>query len=206
MEDREFTKVGGVKTHTSDVRIIAATNLNLENEIEKNTFREDLYYRLNVVSFSAPALRHRPEDILPLADFFLKRFCLKNNLRALKISTRSASVLAAYPWPGNVRELENLMEGLAATLPMDRNIITSDDVLGYSGKIQKNQVSADPLNGDSLQELKYKDAQVAFEKRYLERLLTKFEGNVAKAARHADLHSVTLHRKLKKLRLGNYMA
>jgi DNA-binding NtrC family response regulator len=206
MEDREFTKVGGVKTNTADVRIIAATNLNLENEIEKNTFREDLYYRLNVVNFSAPGLRHRPEDIMPLADFFLKRFCLKNNLRTLNISTRAASLLTEHPWPGNVRELENLMEGLAATLPMDRDIITSDDVLGYSGKIQKNQVFADPLHGDTLQELNYKDAQVAFEKRYLGSLLKKFEGNVAKAARHADLHSVTLHRKLKKLRLGNYMA
>ncbi len=206
MEDREFMKVGGVKAHTSDVRIIAATNRNLEEEIDLNEFRTDLYYRLNVVNFKAPTLRHRPDDIVPLANFFLRRFCFKNNLRHLRFSTRAAGLLVKYPWPGNVRELENLVEGLAATLPMDRNIIVSEDVLGYSGKIQKSLGAADSLTNESLHKQTYKEAQEIFEKMYLTDLLKTFEGNVAKAARHAQLHPVTLHRKLKKLRLGNYSA
>ena len=98
------------------------------------------------------------------------------------------------------------MEGLAATLPMDRNIIISEDVLGYSGKIQKSLASADSLNHKSLHKQSYKEAQATFEKMYLTDLLKTFGGNVAKAARHAQLHPVTLHRKLKKLRLGNYAA
>ncbi len=204
IEDREFTRVGGVKTQTSDVRIIAATNRNLEDEMARNRFREDLFYRLNVVSFNAPALRERPEDIVPLADFFLKRFCLENSIRVLNISSRAANILVKYNWPGNVRELENLVEGLAATLPMDRDVITSEDVWGYSAKIRKSHAPVDPLNESSLQELTYKDAQIAFEKGYLKSLLMKFDGNVAKAARHADIHTVTLHRKLKKLHLGSY--
>ena len=206
MEDREFIKVGGAKVHTSDVRVIAATNRNLEDEIDRNEFRTDLYYRLNVVNFTAPALRHRPDDIGPLADFFLRRFCVKNNLRHLGFSTRAAGVLVKYPWPGNVRELENLVEGLAATLPMDRNTIISEDVWGYSRKIQKSLAAAGSIDNQSLHKQTYKEAQAAFEKIYWTDLLKAFEGNVAKAARHAQLHPVTLHRKLKKLRLGNYAA
>jgi len=204
MEDREFIKVGGVKTHTSDVRIIAATNRNLEEEIDRKEFRTDLYYRLNVVNFKAPALRHRPDDIASLGDFFLRRFCFKNNLRHLRFSTRAAGILFKYSWPGNVRELENLVEGLAATLPMDRDIITSEDVLGYSSKIQKSMASAHSLDGKSLHKQTYKEAQETFEKMYWTDLLKTFEGNVAKAARHAQLHPVTLHRKLKKLQLGKW--
>lgn len=204
MEDREFMKVGGVKARTADVRIIAATNRNLEEEMEQNRFRTDLYYRLNVVNFKAPALRHRPDDIVPLADFFLRRFCVKNNLRHLRFSTRAAGLLVKYPWPGNVRELENLVEGLAATLPGDRDIIISEDVLGYSSKIQKSLGTDDSHGGKPFHEQSYKEAQAAFEKMYLTDLLKTFDGNVAKAARHAQLHPVTLHRKLKKLKLGNY--
>ncbi|MBT3260220.1 MAG: hypothetical protein HN366_27755, partial [Deltaproteobacteria bacterium] len=154
--------------------------------------------------FKAPALRHRPDDIASLGDFFLRRFCFKNNLRHLRFSTRAAGILFKYSWPGNVRELENLVEGLAATLPMDRDIITSEDVLGYSSKIQKSMASAHSLDGKSLHKQTYKEAQETFEKMYWTDLLKTFEGNVAKAARHAQLHPVTLHRKLKKLQLGKW--
>jgi len=200
MEDREFIRVGGTRARTSDVRIIAATNRNLEGDVEKSTFRADLYYRLNVVHFIAPSLRHRPEDILPLADFFLKRFCLRNNLRPIKISARAANVLAQYSWPGNVRELENLMEGLAATLPPNRGTLAAEDILEYSGKIKIGLAAPDP-RGHPLHEKTFKEAQAAFEIQYLQGLLKKFKGNVARAARHADIHPVTLHRKLKKFQL-----
>ena len=204
MEDRQFTKVGGVKIHTADVRIIAATNRDLEKGIDKNEFRTDLFYRLNVVNFKAPPLRHRTEDIVPLADHFLKRFCLVNDLRPINISSQAAGVLVKYPWPGNVRELENLMEGLAAVLPLDRNVITSEDVLSYSGKIRKSVGASDSSRTASLHEKSYKEAQRDFEKQYFKDILAASNGNVSQAARQAGIHPVTLHRKLKTLRLGNY--
>jgi Nif-specific regulatory protein len=109
LQEKEFERVGGEKTIKVDVRLIAATSRNLEELVLKGKFREDLYYRLNVVPIFMPALRERKEDILPLTEYFLNRFN-EENRKAISISPKALKILAGYNWPGNVRELENAIE------------------------------------------------------------------------------------------------
>jgi two-component system response regulator AtoC len=110
LEEKEYFKVGGVEKKTADVRIIAATNRDLEGEVEKGNFRADLYFRLNVVKLSIPSLRVRKEDILPLFRFFIERFNEQFNKRFSRIDADAEEQLLAYPWPGNVREIRNTAE------------------------------------------------------------------------------------------------
>ena len=110
LQEREFERVGGHKTLKVDVRIIAATNKNLEQAVDEDVFRGDLYYRLNVFPIYMPPLRERKTDILLLADFFLERYAEENGREVKRLSTPAIDMLMAYHWPGNVRELENCVE------------------------------------------------------------------------------------------------
>ena len=113
LQEREFERVGGGKTIKADVRVVAATNRDLEEEVRKGTFREDLFYRLNVIPIVLPPLRDRGEDVLVLARHFLKNFCANNRQANLGMAEEVADILARYSWPGNVRELENFMERMS---------------------------------------------------------------------------------------------
>ncbi len=113
LQEKEIERVGGTGAKKVDVRIVAATNRNLEQEVEAGRFREDLYYRLNVIPLHLPPLRERGHDILLLCEHFLKRFCERRQRQVLVLSANARKVLSAYPWPGNVRELENFMERLS---------------------------------------------------------------------------------------------
>jgi two-component system response regulator AtoC len=110
LQDGQFFRVGGSEVITSDARLIAATNKNLASVMASGFFREDLYYRLNVVAISIPPLRERREEIPMLVDYFMGRFCRQYNRDALKISTATMRMLQDYSWPGNVRELENMIK------------------------------------------------------------------------------------------------
>ncbi len=110
LQEKEFEKVGGSKSIKADVRIVAATNRNLENGVQAGTFRKDLFYRLNVIPIVLPPLRHRGDDILLLADYFLNKYNPRKTRKRLILSSESRSLLLNYSWPGNVRELENYME------------------------------------------------------------------------------------------------
>ena len=110
LQEKEFERVGGQKTHKVDVRIIAATNKNLEQAVEEGSFRGDLYYRLNVFPIYMPPLRERKTDILLLADYFLEKYSKENNKEIKRFSTPAIDMLMDYHWPGNVRELENCIE------------------------------------------------------------------------------------------------
>ena len=110
LQEREFERVGGTVTINVDLRLIAATNKNLEDAIEMGQFRQDLYYRLNVVSLEMPALRERREDIMLLANYFADKFGARGNRKLKGFSTEARNYLTAYDWPGNVRELENTIE------------------------------------------------------------------------------------------------
>ena len=109
-QDREFERVGESRTRRADVRLVAATNRDLEEDVVAGRFRLDLLYRLNVVEVTVPSLRDRPEDILPLARHFLAFFARSAGKRAAELSPEAEAALAAHPWPGNVRELRNEME------------------------------------------------------------------------------------------------
>jgi DNA-binding NtrC family response regulator len=201
LQEHEFLRVGGSRTFTSDARIIASTNRNLEEDVEQNRFRADLYFRLNVVHLKVPPLRDRPEDLVLLANHFLRRFCLLNGLPEPKLSPQAAGLLERYDWPGNVRELENLVNGLMAVLPARKQNITAKDILDYSEKIRRGKVESRGPGLESIADRSYKQAKSEFEKAYLKALLEKHQGNVAKAARTAGIHPVTFHRKLRELGL-----
>ena len=121
LQSGEFSRVGGNDELRADVRILAATNKNLEKAVEGGTFREDLFYRLNVVRIHIPPLRHRREDIRPLAEFFLNRIVEQKNGRKLRLADDTLILLESYNWPGNVRELENTLNRAS--------ILTTTDVL-----------------------------------------------------------------------------
>jgi DNA-binding NtrC family response regulator len=126
LQEREFQRVGGNRTIRSDVRIISATNRNLQGELKYGTFREDLYYRLNVVTIAIPPLRERKEDLAPLIDHFLRRFSVGNGKEIQGISSEARDLLLRYDYPGNVRELENIIE--RAVVITRGPVITSRDL------------------------------------------------------------------------------
>jgi Nif-specific regulatory protein len=121
LQEREFERVGGSETIRVDVRVVTATNRDLEELMRKWLFRQDLYYRLNVFPIHIPPLRERRTDILLLADYFVEKYSKANNKNVRRISTSAIDMLTRYHWPGNVRELENVIERAV--------ILTSDDVL-----------------------------------------------------------------------------
>jgi len=113
LQEKEFERVGGAKTMKADVRIVAATNRDLDEEVRTGRFREDLFYRLNVIPLHLPPLRERGDDVLLLADYFLGRFCKQKQRKKMGLPVVSRELFLRYPWPGNVRELENFMERLS---------------------------------------------------------------------------------------------
>ena len=110
LQERAFERLGGMETHYVDVRFITATNRDLEKMVEEETFRRDLFYRLNVFPIFLPPLSFRPEDILPLANHFIKKYALANGRNNVRLSLSVMDMLQRYTWPGNIRELENVME------------------------------------------------------------------------------------------------
>jgi transcriptional regulator with GAF, ATPase, and Fis domain len=113
IQEKEFERIGGNRTQKVDVRIVAATNRDLEEGVEKGTFREDLFYRLNVIPLRLPPLRERGSDIMVLAEYFLRRFCGEKGRKPLTVEREAREMLMSYHWPGNVRELENFMERMS---------------------------------------------------------------------------------------------
>ena len=129
IQEREFESVGGLLTHKVDIRIIAATNRNLEEMIKTGDFREDLYYRLNVITIPLPPLKKRKEDINLLVEHFIKKLSLRLNKPINSFDSESLQYLQNYHWPGNIRELENIIE--MAINMCDDNIITAKDLPMY---------------------------------------------------------------------------
>jgi DNA-binding NtrC family response regulator len=126
LQEQEVERIGSTKPVKLDVRVISATNINLEEEIKRGVFREDLYYRLNVIPVNLPPLRDRTEDILPLAKHFIEKYCRTMNRPLMTITKEAVETLEQYPWPGNVRELENVIERTVALT--EGNNITRDDL------------------------------------------------------------------------------
>ncbi len=191
LEEGEVQPVGSPEIKKVNVRVIAATNKNLEEEIQKGNFREDLYFRLHVVPIHSPSLRERREDIPLLIDHFIAYFSEENNYRKKSFAADALALLREHPWKGNVRELRNLVERL---LIMCRNDpITSRDLPEYIG-----QRSGD---GESslLQEGKWKEFKARSEKAFLEKKLEEFSFNVARTAREIGLPRSNLYQKIESL-------
>jgi two-component system NtrC family response regulator len=141
LQEQEFERLGGMKTIKVDVRIIAATNKNLKEAIANNTFREDLYYRLNTVGIETPALRERKEDVLPLANFFAKKYSEELKKTISGFSPQGVKYLTRHNWPGNIRELQNTIE--RAVLMAETNLIGVED-------LTLNSTKGDPSSIDAL--------------------------------------------------------
>jgi len=172
LQEKEFERVGGHKTIKSDVRIIAATNKNLEQAVEEETFRGDLYYRLNVFPIYMPPLRERKTDILLLGDYFLEKYAKENNKEILRFSTPAIDMLMGYHWPGNVRELENCIE--RATLLCEERVIHSYHL---PPTLQTGTES------NTLPALSIEDAVVNLEREMIIDALKNTRGNITNAAK-----------------------
>ncbi len=195
LEQRELTRVGGRQVIKVNFRLIAATNRNLDDEVRANRFREDLYYRLNVVRLVVPPLRERPEDILPLMRTFLHRFAAEQGHPAPRLTPAVEKILFDYAWPGNVRELRNLAERLSI-FAAGRELTPDDFVNEMRGPV----APAAAARGESTAaEPATLDLQ-AIERRTIERALEKFGGNRSLAAEALGISRRTLQRKLKEYR------
>ncbi|ADK80075.1 nif-specific transcriptional activator NifA [Sediminispirochaeta smaragdinae] len=176
LQEREFERVGGVQTVKVDVRIVAATNRNLEEFIAENRFREDLYYRLAVFPIHVPPLRKRKSDILQLADFFAEKYGHKQGKRIKRISTPAIELLSIYHWPGNVRELENVIE---------RAVLLSTDGVIHGHHLPPTLQSAE--SSDTRFKGTLQDEVEKFEKELLQEALKSSQGNAAQAARNLGI-------------------
>ncbi len=188
LQERRFERVGGNRPIEVDVRVIAATNKDLEEEIEQGNFRQDLYYRLNVLPFHVPPLRERQEDIPLLIEHFLAHFCQHEGRPVKSIADDALAILMNYAWPGNVRELKNLVERLVIMVPEDT--ILRDH-------LPESVQASTPSTAVSAEAATLKEAREQFEKDFLRQKLTEFEGNISRTAEAIDMERSNLHRKLK---------
>lgn len=183
IETKQFTRVGGSETISSDFRVIAATNENLEELVKEGKFREDLYYRLNVFTIHIPPLRERIEDIPLLANYFLKKFTTSMNKKISGISDEAMRFMLKYKWPGNVRELENAIERAVVVCRNDK--IQLEDL---PFKISNNSLYSE-VEDKSLSEV---------EKRHISLVLKENNWNILKSAKDLKIDRVTLYNKIKK--------
>jgi transcriptional regulator with PAS, ATPase and Fis domain len=198
LQEREFQRVGGSRTIRADIRVIAATNRDLMTSIERQTFREDLYYRLNVFQIPITPLRERTEDILPLAEAFLEDLGRTMGRPAAGISRDARGWLLEYPWPGNVRELRNAIE--RAILLCDGGLITRDHLPTPPRRPQPSVAASGAGNG-AIETLELPADGIdlaAVERGFLERALGQARGNKTKAARLLGLTRAQLYSRLEK--------
>jgi two-component system nitrogen regulation response regulator NtrX len=174
LDEKKFERVGGGRMLTTDVRVIAATNKDLEAEIENGTFREDLYYRLNVVPIEVPPLRQRADDIPTLIDIFLAEAATSNREKRKTIDDDAMEVLIKYSWPGNVRELKNLIERLA--IMVGKDIISIKD-------LPANLSDPKAVSGELFSIEDLKQARTAFETAFIRKKLAANDNDVSKTAK-----------------------
>jgi Nif-specific regulatory protein len=190
LQEREFERVGGTRTIKLDVRLIAATNRDLEDEVKRGRFREDLFYRLNVVAVRMPALRERREDISLLASYFTAKFSQRSNRAVLGVSPQARACLNSYDWPGNVRELENAIE--RAVVLGSSDMILPEDLPEAVLEKAESAGATEATFHDALRETKKQLVLNAFE---------QAQGSYTEAARLLGLHPNYLHRLIRNLNM-----
>jgi Nif-specific regulatory protein len=198
LQERELVRVGGIKAKKIDVRIIAATNRNLKEEVKNGRFREDLYFRLNVISLCMPPLRERLEDVPLLARFFLAKHNGRCKRNISGISADAKLCLQNYEWAGNVRELENIIERAVILAPQD--IITINDL--PDSMIGPTKDSVDHLSSEGGSS-SYRSAVFEAKKKIIKDALFTANGNIPEAAKYLNIHPNNLHRLIKEFGLRN---
>ncbi len=187
LDEQRFSALGADESTQVDVRVVASTNKNLEHEIERGNFREDLFYRLNVIPFHVPPLRDRRQDIPLLADYFLREFTRAYGRKPKELTPEAYGELVAYHWPGNVRELKNVMERIVILNPQTRIDARSVPLMAAPRR-------ATPERFASLQEVRENA-----ERDFIQRKLEETKGNVTRAAEQLGLERSNLYRKMKAL-------
>ena len=179
LETKSFVRVGGNKEISSDFRVICATNKDLKKMVEEGTFREDLYYRLNVMNIHVPPLRERKDDIPLLVNYFISKYCTSMNKPLLTIEPAALKRMLDYPFPGNIRELENMIER-AIVVGNSKRIMLKD--LPFNKELIDSDV-------ESLED---------FEKAFVLQILNKYNWNISRTAQALKVDRVTLYNKIKK--------
>jgi Nif-specific regulatory protein len=195
LQNREFDRVGGTRAVKVDVRVVAATNRDLQQAVKAGTFRADLFFRLNVVSLTVPPLRDRLEDVPQLAEIFLRRCCRDMKKPAMRLSEAAMKKLIGYPWPGNVRELENTIERAVvlksgSTLEPEDVLLQAADLVGEAG-----EAGAEGL-------LPYHESVDQHRRRIIRRALDRSGGSRVRAAQLLGLQPTYLSRLLKQLNIS----
>ncbi|SNR77561.1 sigma-54-dependent transcriptional regulator [Desulfurobacterium atlanticum] len=194
LEDKVIEKIGSVERINVDVRVISATNKNLEKAIEDGSFREDLYYRLNVIPIHVPPLRERGNDILLLADYFLSKFSADYKREKIKLSESVKEIFLTYHWPGNIRELKNLIERLV--ILAKKEIIEPED-------LPENMFAKKRFSINRFLSMPLKEAKEKFEKEYIIATLKETKGDMKLAAAKMQIDLSNLYRKMNKYGIGN---
>jgi transcriptional regulator with PAS, ATPase and Fis domain len=199
LQEREFQRIGSSETRRVDVRVIAATNVDLAERIREGRFREDLYYRLNVVPIALPALRDRKEDIPVLVDYFVEKVCRQEGVEKRLVPAETMMLLVEYNWPGNVRQLENSVE-MAVALSGDRRALLPPDFPLPAAR------KPEPACGENLETFQLPESGLDFEEtmgrielQLLEEALRRTAGNKTQAAEMLRLKRTTLSAKLRSL-------
>ena len=201
LTDQSYTRVGGQRPVKVDVRVLSSTSRNLQDEIAAGRFREDLYYRLNVVPVRLPPLRERREDIPELVSHFLARIAAERRMAAPTISEEAMAALQAHDWPGNVRQLRNIIERTLILAPGDRAACIEVDLL--PPEVLDNQSAMSGANtGMAIMGSPLREAREAFEREYLKIQIRRFSGNISRTASFIGMERSALHRKLKALGIG----
>ena len=195
LQEREFQRVGSSETIRVDVRMIVAANVNLLDLVRQGKFREDLYYRLNVIPIRVPPLRERPEDIPLLANHFIEKVCLQENIASRRLAPAALAKLCGFSWPGNVRQLENAME-TAIALSGDRELLIPSDFTFGSPALPASPVQSIAVSENGLN---FEQTVGRIERQIIEEALRKARGNKTVAAEMLGLKRTTLSAKLRSL-------
>ncbi len=202
LQEQTFLRIGGTRKIDVDVRVVATTTRDLQAEIAAGNFREDLYYRLNVVPLEVPNLAQRREDVPPLIEHFMQQSAQVSGMAPRKIGTDAMAALQSYAWPGNVRQLRNVIDWLLIMTPADSDKPIQVDMLppeigAISPSILRQDTSVELLS------LSLRDAREEFERQYLSAQVTRFGGNISRTATFVGMERSALHRKLKLLGVHN---
>ena len=198
LTEQSFVRIGGSRQVHVDVRIVSSTSRNLEHEIAERRFREDLYYRLNVVPVYLPPLAHRREDVVHLVEHFASRFATERKMVPPTFSSEAIAALQSAEWPGNIRQLRNVVERTIILAPTDQVAHITIDMLP-SEVTEGDHVDAG--NVAALMGAPLREARESFEREYLRIQLRRFSGNISRTASFIGMERSALHRKLKLLGL-----
>lgn len=204
LQDQKFERLNGKQAVDVDVRFIAATNKNLDQQIRLGRFREDLFYRLNVIPIHVPDLQQHRDDIRPLAAYFMQEIAEKNGLKHLDFTENAFAAMESYHWPGNIRQLRNLVEWLLIMSDKSNHQNHKIDIHDLPPEIAEQTPAVMMLDkGEEMMGLPLREARELFEREYLMSQIHKFGGNISRTAHFIGMERSALHRKLKSLNISS---